>query len=95
MLIEPLRTAKMSDNEALITQFMDVTGVTRERAEFYLDSSNYQLQVGIFGLFVCLQDFLINHRHFRLLFRASTKRVQEIFLLRRTMKAQKSSKKFQ
>lgn len=35
----------MSDNEALITQFMDVTGVTRERAEFYLESSNFQLQV--------------------------------------------------
>lgn len=39
----------MSDNEALITQFMDVTGVTRERAEFYLESSNYQLQVIFLG----------------------------------------------
>lgn len=35
----------MSDKEALITQFMDVTGANRERAEFYLDSSNQQLQV--------------------------------------------------
>ena len=35
----------MSDNEALIAQFMDVTGVNRERAEFYLESANFQLQV--------------------------------------------------
>lgn len=43
----------MSDNEALITQFMDVTGAPRERAEFYLESSNYQLQV-LFGLIYCI-----------------------------------------
>lgn len=39
----------MSDNEALITQFMDVTGAPRERAEFYLESSNFQLQVRVLG----------------------------------------------
>ena len=49
----------MSDNEALITQFMDVTGVARERAEFYLESSNFQLQVN----FWCFCEILITHRN--------------------------------
>lgn len=42
----------MSDNEALITQFMDVTGASRERAEFYLESSNFQLQANFWVIFV-------------------------------------------
>lgn len=29
----------------LISQFMDITGVDRERAEFYLGSSAWQLEV--------------------------------------------------
>lgn len=41
----------MSDNEALVTQFMDVTGVNRERAEFYMESANFQLQVNFPGYF--------------------------------------------
>lgn len=35
----------MADNDALITQFMDVTGVQRDRAEFFLQSANFQLDV--------------------------------------------------
>lgn len=35
----------MADNEALIDQFMDVTGVSRERAEFYVQAANSQLDV--------------------------------------------------
>jgi len=41
----------MSDNEALITRFMDVTGVDRARAEFYLEAANFQLQVAISSFF--------------------------------------------
>lgn len=39
----------MSDNEALISQFMDVTGVNRERAQFYIESANSDLQVNFPG----------------------------------------------
>lgn len=35
----------MADNEALIAQFMDVTGVQRDRAEFFLNAANFQLDV--------------------------------------------------
>jgi len=35
----------MSDHNELITKFTDVTGVTEDRAKFYLESSNYGLQV--------------------------------------------------
>lgn len=35
----------MSSNEELISQFVDITGVARERAEFYLESANFQLPV--------------------------------------------------
>jgi UBA-like domain len=68
----------MSDNEALITQFMDVTGVTRERAEFYLESSNYQLQVNGFVI-VNFFDYSSSLFYFaRLHFRASTRKAQLI-----------------
>lgn len=35
----------MADNEALISQFMDVTGVQRDRADFFLQAANFQLDV--------------------------------------------------
>jgi hypothetical protein len=35
----------MADIEALITQFMEITGVNRERAEFFINASNSQLDV--------------------------------------------------
>lgn len=54
----------MSDNEALITQFMDVTGVTRERAEFYLESSNFQLQV-IFRVILLFSRFFDSSSSFQ------------------------------
>jgi hypothetical protein len=44
----------MSDNDALITQFMDVTGVNRERASFYLESANFQLEVSFLGYSIVL-----------------------------------------
>jgi hypothetical protein len=37
----------MSGNEEVITQFMEITGVPRERAEFYLESANFELTVCI------------------------------------------------
>ncbi|CAG9800185.1 unnamed protein product [Chironomus riparius] len=37
----------MADNDALITQFMDVTGVQRDRAEFFLQAANFQLDVAL------------------------------------------------
>lgn len=33
------------DRQEMITQFRDVTGETAERAEFYLSSANWTLQV--------------------------------------------------
>lgn len=41
----------MADNNALIAQFIDITGVQRDRAEFYLQSANFQLDVFFFLLF--------------------------------------------
>lgn len=46
----------MSENEAEITQFMDITGATRERAEFFMESANNQLQV-IFLVNFCFEFF--------------------------------------
>lgn len=37
----------MADKEALINQFMEVTGVNRERAEFFINASNSQLEVAL------------------------------------------------
>lgn len=41
----------MSDNtedqQEMVTQFSDVTGVTPERAKFFLESANWTLQVRI------------------------------------------------
>lgn len=37
----------MADNDALITQFMDVTGVQRDRAEFYLQAANFQIDIAL------------------------------------------------
>lgn len=36
-----------SDRQELITQFTDVTGVSADRAQFYLESANWTLQVHI------------------------------------------------
>lgn len=33
------------DQEEMVTQFSDVTGVTEERAKFYLEAANWTLQV--------------------------------------------------
>lgn len=43
----------MSDNEALITQFMVITGASRERAEFFMESANNELQVKFPGIIFC------------------------------------------
>lgn len=37
----------MSDNEELVKKFADVTGVSEERAKFYLDAANGELQVAL------------------------------------------------
>ncbi|KAG5678429.1 hypothetical protein PVAND_008103 [Polypedilum vanderplanki] len=37
----------MADNEALIAQFMDITGATRERAEFFLQASNFEVDLAV------------------------------------------------
>lgn len=42
----------MSDNEELVKKFADVTGVSEDRAKFYLDAANGELQVGIGVCFV-------------------------------------------
>ena len=54
----------MADNEALITQFMDVTGVQRDRAEFFLQAANFQLDVIFFcqiivDCFVILLNYIL------------------------------------
>lgn len=36
---------KMADQEEQLTQFTDITGATTERAQFFLESSNYNLEV--------------------------------------------------
>lgn len=35
----------MADKEALINQFMEITGVNKDRAEFFINASNSQLEV--------------------------------------------------
>lgn len=35
----------MAEREELVSQFRDVTGTDSERAQFYLDSSAWQLEV--------------------------------------------------
>lgn len=35
----------MADQEEQLTQFTDITGATIERAKFFLESSNYNLEV--------------------------------------------------
>lgn len=35
----------MAEKEEMISQFKDVTGVSTERAEFFLESANWTLQV--------------------------------------------------
>jgi hypothetical protein len=42
----------MADKDALINQFMEVTGVNRERAEFFINASNSQLDVSRLQKFV-------------------------------------------
>lgn len=37
----------MSDNEELVKKFADVTGVSEDRAKFYLDAANGELQVAL------------------------------------------------
>jgi len=49
----------MADNDALITQFMDVTGVQRDRAEFFLQSANFQLDVNFCLIIVDCFVFLL------------------------------------
>lgn len=51
----------MADKDALINQFMEVTGVNRERAEFFINASNSQLDVSEIAKF-CATFFLTNHR---------------------------------
>lgn len=46
----------MADNEALVSQFIDITGIQRERAEFYLQASNFQLDVKFLTFFFCNCD---------------------------------------
>lgn len=36
-----------TEKQEMITQFCDVTGEPAERAEFYLSSANWMLQVGL------------------------------------------------
>lgn len=36
-----------SNNQEMITQFCDVTGTTPDRATFFLESANWQLQVNM------------------------------------------------
>ncbi|KAK0089332.1 hypothetical protein PV325_007876 [Microctonus aethiopoides] len=40
----------------LISQFMDITGVDRERAEFYLGSSAWQLEVALANFYECAES---------------------------------------
>lgn len=42
----------MADIETLLTQFMEITGVNRERAEFFINASNSQLDVSIKYFFI-------------------------------------------
>lgn len=37
----------MSDREELVKQFSDVTGVSEDRAKFYLEAANGELQVSL------------------------------------------------
>lgn len=37
----------MSDVDDLINQFVDVTGISRDRAKFYIESSDSNLEVWI------------------------------------------------
>lgn len=41
----------MADNKALISQFMEITGVNSERAEFFINASSSQLDVSLISLF--------------------------------------------
>lgn len=36
-----------TDRQGLIAQFVDVTGASADRAEFYLEAANWTLQVSI------------------------------------------------
>lgn len=36
-----------ADRQEMITQFCDITGEAADRAEFYLSSANWTLQVGL------------------------------------------------
>lgn len=54
-----------SDRQEMITQFCDVTGEPAERAEFYLSSANWTLQVRgyvvemFFVLFHPLRNYIL------------------------------------
>lgn len=39
----------MADQEDLINQFVDITGVTTDRAKFYLEAANFTLEVCMSG----------------------------------------------
>lgn len=46
----------MSDNEDKITQFIDITGCNRDRAEFYLSSANYEIEPALSSFYEAEND---------------------------------------
>ena len=42
----------MENKDALISQFMEITGVSSERAEFFVNASNFQLDASFHSVFV-------------------------------------------